>query len=85
MQLRGLSTYSVRPCLEHDYYYYYYYYYCNYCEEFEVVTCDSESNYVNFFSGYTESLDKKSEIVVPGDDHGLYAIDILDPSLVIKQ
>ncbi|MCI02692.1 phospholipase A(1) LCAT3-like, partial [Trifolium medium] len=31
-------------------------------------------------TGYTESLDKKSDIVVPDDDHGLYAIDILDPS-----
>ncbi|MED6208346.1 Phospholipase A(1) lcat3 [Stylosanthes scabra] len=35
-------------------------------------------------TGYTESLDKKSEIVVPEDDHGLYAIDILDPSLFTK-
>lgn len=34
------------------------------------------------WSGYTEELDKNSEIVVPDDDHGLYAIDILDPSLV---
>lgn len=32
--------------------------------------------------GYTETLDDKSEIVVPEDDHGLYAIDILDPSWV---
>lgn len=39
---------------------------------------------INQFSGYTESLDKKSDIVVPDDDHGLYAIDILDPSWVIK-
>ena len=34
------------------------------------------------FSGYTESLDDSSEIVVPEDDYGLYAIDILDPSIV---
>lgn len=34
------------------------------------------------FSGYTESLDKDTEIVVPEDDYGLYAIDILDPSFV---
>lgn len=32
--------------------------------------------------GYTEELDEDSEIVVPDDDHGLYAIDILDPSVV---
>lgn len=32
--------------------------------------------------GYTESLEDDSEIVVPDDDSGLYAIDILDPSLV---
>ncbi|KAL2549275.1 phospholipase A(1) LCAT3-like [Forsythia ovata] len=31
-------------------------------------------------TGYTEVLDDSSEIVVPQDDHGLYAIDILDPS-----
>ncbi|KAI4302071.1 hypothetical protein L6164_035288 [Bauhinia variegata] len=35
-------------------------------------------------TGYTETLDKNSEIVVPEDDHGLYAIDILDPSLLVK-
>ncbi|XP_057435812.1 phospholipase A(1) LCAT3 isoform X2 [Lotus japonicus] len=35
-------------------------------------------------TGYTESLDKKSDIVVPQDDHGLYAIDILDPSWFTK-
>ncbi|KNA18716.1 hypothetical protein SOVF_068220 [Spinacia oleracea] len=35
-------------------------------------------------TGYTEELDKSSEIVVPDDDHGLYAIDILDPSLFVK-
>uniref|UniRef100_A0A803KMM5 Uncharacterized protein n=1 Tax=Chenopodium quinoa TaxID=63459 RepID=A0A803KMM5_CHEQI len=34
--------------------------------------------------GYTEELDKNSEIVVPDDDYGLYAIDILDPSLFVK-
>lgn len=36
------------------------------------------------FSGYTEALDDSSDIVVPQDDYGLYAIDILDPSLVLK-
>ncbi|KAI3977809.1 hypothetical protein MKX01_040554 [Papaver californicum] len=35
-------------------------------------------------TGYTESLDKNSELVVPDDDYGLYAIDILDPSVVMK-
>ncbi|XP_057757694.1 phospholipase A(1) LCAT3 [Arachis stenosperma] len=35
-------------------------------------------------TGYTETLDQKSDIVVPEDDHGLYAIDILDPSLFTK-
>ncbi|XP_039040645.1 phospholipase A(1) LCAT3-like isoform X1 [Hibiscus syriacus] len=35
-------------------------------------------------TGYTESLDDDVEILVPDDDHGLYAIDKLDPSLVIK-
>ncbi|KAF8393905.1 hypothetical protein HHK36_020105 [Tetracentron sinense] len=34
-------------------------------------------------TGYTESLDDNTEIVVPEDDYGLYAIDILDPSLII--
>lgn len=34
------------------------------------------------YSGYTESLDDCTEIVVPQDDYGLYAIDILDPSAV---
>ncbi|KAF8393906.1 hypothetical protein HHK36_020106 [Tetracentron sinense] len=33
-------------------------------------------------TGYTESLDDNTEIVVPEDDYGLYAIDILDPSLI---
>ncbi|CAN0859840.1 Phospholipase A(1) LCAT3 [Linum grandiflorum] len=31
-------------------------------------------------TGYTEVLNKDTEIVVPQDDYGLYAIDILDPS-----
>ncbi|XVE62141.1 hypothetical protein DITRI_Ditri06bG0095000 [Diplodiscus trichospermus] len=35
-------------------------------------------------TGYTESLDDDIEILVPDDDYGLYAIDILDPSLVVK-
>ncbi|TQD89526.1 hypothetical protein C1H46_024925 [Malus baccata] len=36
------------------------------------------------FPGYTETLDKKTEIVVPDDDYGLYAIDILDPCWFVK-
>ncbi|XVF30246.1 hypothetical protein REPUB_Repub16aG0040600 [Reevesia pubescens] len=35
-------------------------------------------------TGYTESLDDDIEILVPDDDYGLYAIDILDPSWVVK-
>lgn len=35
-----------------------------------------------FFLGYTETLDDNIEVIVPNDDYGLYAIDILDPSLV---
>ncbi|XP_021829498.1 phospholipase A(1) LCAT3 isoform X2 [Prunus avium] len=35
-------------------------------------------------TGYTETLDKDTEIVVPDDDYGLYAIDILDPSWFVK-
>ncbi|XP_050207946.1 phospholipase A(1) LCAT3 [Mercurialis annua] len=35
-------------------------------------------------TGYTEVLDDSSEIVVPDDDHGLYAIDVLDPSLLVQ-
>ncbi|KAL7109975.1 hypothetical protein ACP275_06G208500 [Erythranthe tilingii] len=35
-------------------------------------------------TGYTEALDGNSEIVVPQDDYGLYAIDILDPSALVK-
>ncbi|KAL3654399.1 hypothetical protein CASFOL_004080 [Castilleja foliolosa] len=31
-------------------------------------------------TGYTEPLDDSTEIIVPQDDYGLYAIDILDPS-----
>ena len=33
-------------------------------------------------AGYVEPLDDDVEIVVPEDDHGLYAIDVLDPSWV---
>ncbi|KAG2273218.1 hypothetical protein Bca52824_067773 [Brassica carinata] len=33
---------------------------------------------------YTEPLDDDIEILVPDDDHGLYAIDILDPSWFVK-
>ncbi|GMH27976.1 hypothetical protein Nepgr_029819 [Nepenthes gracilis] len=35
-------------------------------------------------SGYAEELDESCEIIVPDDDFGLYAIDILDPSLFVK-
>ncbi|KAL5703048.1 phospholipase A1 [Ranunculus cassubicifolius] len=35
-------------------------------------------------TGYTESVDKNTEVVVPQDDYGLYAIDILDPSWLMK-
>ncbi|XP_042514498.1 phospholipase A(1) LCAT3 [Macadamia integrifolia] len=35
-------------------------------------------------TGYTELLDDGSELVVPEDDYGLYAIDILDPSVWAK-
>lgn len=45
------------------------------------VYCYLTSRYVAL-AGYTESLDPDVEIVVPEDDYGLYAIDILDPSLV---
>ncbi|KAL1359440.1 hypothetical protein HN51_004751 [Arachis hypogaea] len=34
-------------------------------------------------TGKTESMDPKTTIAVPEDRHGLYAIDILDPDLVI--
>ncbi|CAJ2664394.1 unnamed protein product [Trifolium pratense] len=33
--------------------------------------------------GKTVTMDSKSTIVVPEDRHGLYAIDVLDPDLVI--
>ncbi|XP_022864562.1 phospholipase A(1) LCAT3 [Olea europaea var. sylvestris] len=35
-------------------------------------------------TGYTEVLDDSSKIIVPQDDYGLYAIDILDPSPLVK-
>lgn len=35
-------------------------------------------------TGYTVSLEKDKDLVVPDDDYGLYAIDILDPSVVMK-
>lgn len=35
-------------------------------------------------TGYTEAIEKDTEVVVPDDDYGLYAIDILDPSSVVK-
>lgn len=34
------------------------------------------------FPGYTECVDDNIELLVPDDDDGLYAIDILDPSAV---
>ncbi|KAJ6793328.1 lecithin-cholesterol acyltransferase-like 4 [Iris pallida] len=36
-------------------------------------------------TGKTVSMDEKSRIVVPEDRYGLYAIDVLDPDLVIGQ
>ncbi|KAG0544434.1 hypothetical protein BDA96_02G275300 [Sorghum bicolor] len=38
----------------------------------------------NADTGYVESLDDDVEIVVPEDDHGLFAIDILDPSWFVE-
>ncbi|TVU08761.1 hypothetical protein EJB05_42173, partial [Eragrostis curvula] len=38
----------------------------------------------NANTGYVESLDDDVEIAVPEDDHGLYAIDILDPSWFVE-
>ncbi|OMO64354.1 Lecithin:cholesterol/phospholipid:diacylglycerol acyltransferase [Corchorus olitorius] len=38
----------------------------------------------NHETGYTESLDDNIEILVPDDDYGLYAIDILDPCWLVK-
>ncbi|XP_074322608.1 phospholipase A(1) LCAT3 [Apium graveolens] len=38
----------------------------------------------NPLSGYTESVDDSIEVAVPQDDYGLYAIDILDPSYMVK-
>ncbi|KAK1271512.1 Phospholipase A(1) LCAT3 [Acorus gramineus] len=35
-------------------------------------------------TGYTESWNENVEIFVPDDDYGLYAIDVLDPSLFAK-
>uniref|UniRef100_A0A0D9XFJ8 Phospholipase A(1) n=1 Tax=Leersia perrieri TaxID=77586 RepID=A0A0D9XFJ8_9ORYZ len=35
-------------------------------------------------TGYVEPLDDDVEIVVPEDDHGLFAIDILDPSWFVE-
>ncbi|XP_022144495.1 phospholipase A(1) LCAT3 [Momordica charantia] len=35
-------------------------------------------------TGYAECVDDHLEIVVPDDDNGLYAIDILDPSSLVK-
>lgn len=43
-----------------------------------------ELTYSYDLTGYTECLDPHIEIVVPDDDHGLYAIDILDPSWVSR-
>ncbi|XLR27194.1 hypothetical protein S83_055094 [Arachis hypogaea] len=38
----------------------------------------------SFTFRYTKTLDRKYDIVVPEDDLGLYAIDILNPSLFTK-
>lgn len=38
----------------------------------------------NADTGYVEPLDDDVEIVVPEDDHGLFAIDILDPSWFVE-
>ncbi|KAL6845948.1 hypothetical protein ACP4OV_023396 [Aristida adscensionis] len=38
----------------------------------------------NADTGYVEPLDSDVEIVVPEDDHGLFAIDILDPSWFVE-
>ncbi|KAH7684998.1 Lecithin:cholesterol/phospholipid:diacylglycerol acyltransferase protein [Dioscorea alata] len=38
----------------------------------------------NSDTGYTESVDPNVEILVPDDDYGLYAIDILDPAWWVK-
>ncbi|PKA49924.1 Phospholipase A(1) LCAT3 [Apostasia shenzhenica] len=38
----------------------------------------------NTQTGYAETLNPDIEIVVPEDDHGLYAIDILDPVWWVK-
>ncbi|VAI19734.1 unnamed protein product [Triticum turgidum subsp. durum] len=38
----------------------------------------------NAQTGYVESLDDDVEIVVPDDDHGLFAIDVLDPSWFVE-
>ncbi|CAN6211247.1 unnamed protein product [Urochloa humidicola] len=41
-------------------------------------------SHYNADTGYVEPLDDDVEIVVPEDDHGLYAIDILDPSWFVE-
>ncbi|GJM98299.1 hypothetical protein PR202_ga15294 [Eleusine coracana subsp. coracana] len=38
----------------------------------------------NADTGYVEPLDDDVDIVVPEDDHGLFAIDILDPSWLVE-
>lgn len=43
--------------------------------------CDQISRWFGL-AGYVESLDQDYELVVPEDDYGLHAIDILDPSWV---
>lgn len=43
-----------------------------------------KSDLILCLSGYTETLDDSVEILVPDDDFGLYAIDILDPSWVLS-
>ncbi|KAG7623857.1 hypothetical protein ISN45_At03g002800 [Arabidopsis thaliana x Arabidopsis arenosa] len=39
-----------------------------------------DEDHLEDFVCYTEPLDDNIEVLVPDDDHGLYAIDILDPS-----
>jgi phospholipase A1 len=42
-----------------------------------------KKNYYLFYIGKSVSLDEKTRIVVPEDRYGLYAIDVLDPDMVI--
>ncbi|KAL9290160.1 putative phospholipase A(1) [Arabidopsis thaliana] len=44
-----------------------------------------DEDHLEDFVCYTEPLDDNIEVLVPDDDHGLYAIDILDPSWVANE